>query len=273
MQGEAASVRFDTSQEAAAREVLHLYPGVRTDLESAIPWPIDFNPTFVLLKEGELDKIAESRLVTGLAVSRHNLVLLDLSKLSKHAFILEATMKHELCHLLLHHYIREDLLPKWLDEGTCQWVSKGMAEIIMERDASYLDEAVLAGKIMPLYALSQNFPREDRSLVLAYEQSESIVSYICKKHGAEKLLLLLTQLRDGKTVEEAMEGSLGITLEKLESNWQRSLKKQQTWLLYVSVHIYEILFFAAALLTIAGFIRLILRKKIQSTEDSDEESL
>jgi hypothetical protein len=41
----------------------------------------------------------------------------------------------------------------------------------------------------------------------------------------------------------------------------------------VSIHIYEILFFAAALLTVAGSIRLIRRRKSRSTreEEIDEE--
>ena len=270
MQGRIASVRFDASQEAAAKEVLSLYPTVRSDLERVIPWPVEFSPTFVLLTEGELEEMAGTRLVAAIAIPRRNLVLLDLSKMSKHAFVLETTMKHELCHLLLHHYINEDALPKWLDEGVCQWVSSGVAEIIMERKASSLDEAVLAGKIMPLRQLSEHFPGDDRSLILAYEQSESVVTHISQKYGTEKLLLVLNRLHDGKALQEAVKESLGIGFPELESNWQRSLKKEHTWLLYVSIHLYEILFFVAALLTVGGFIRLIRRRRARSRREEEE---
>jgi hypothetical protein len=273
MEGDSASVRFDPSQEAAAREVLRLYPVVLTDLERVIPWPIDFSPTFVLLTEGRLEKVAESRLVAALAIPGRNLVLLDLSKMSKHAFVLETTMKHELCHLLLHHYIKEDALPKWLDEGVCQWVSNGMAEIIMERKVSSLDAAVLAGQIIPLWHLSEHFPGDDRSLILAYEQSQSIVTYISQKYGSGKLLSVLNQLRDGKAFQEAVKESLGVGFPELESDWRRSLKKEHTWLLYVSMHVYEILFFAAALLTVGGFIRLLRRKKGASRIEKGEEEI
>jgi len=271
IQGDAASVRFDASQEAAAREVLSLYPSVRSNLERVIPWPIDFSPTFVLLAEGELEKMAESNLVAALAIPRHNLVLLDLSKMSKHAFVLETTMKHELCHLLLHHYINEDALPKWFDEGMCQWASNGMADIIMERKASYLDAAVLAGQVAPLWQLNNRFPGEDRSLMLAYEQSLSMVTFISQKYGTGKLLSVLNQLRNGEPFQEAVKGSLGIGLPELENNWQRSLRKEHTWLLYVSMHLYEILFFVAALLTVGGFIRLICRRRAASRLENKEE--
>ena len=271
IQDQSATVRFDAAQEAAAREVLRVYPTVRSDLGRLIPWPIEFSPTFVLLKEGELEKMTETRLVAAVAIPRRNLVLLDPSKISRHAFVLETTMKHELCHLLLHHYIKEDALPKWLDEGVCQWVSNGMAEIIMDRKVSFLNEAVLAGKIVPLQQLSEHFPGDDRSLMLAYEESQSIVTYISQKYGAERLLLILNQLRDGKALQEATRQSLGISISELESNWQRSLKKEQTWLLYVSIHLYEILFFVAALLTVGGFVRLIRRRKGASKRAEEEE--
>jgi hypothetical protein len=271
MSDQAASVRFDAAQEATAKEVLRLYPAVLSGLGRLIPWPIDFSPTFVLLKENELEEMAGTKLVAAVAIPERDLVLLDLSKMSRHAFVLETTMKHELCHLLLHHHIRNGALPKWLDEGVCQWVSNGMAEIIMDRKVSFLNEAVLAGRVFSLQQLSDRFPRDDHSLILAYEQSQSIVSYISQKYGTDKLLLILNGLRDGKALSEAVTENLGISIPDLEGNWLRSLKKTQTWFLYVSIHLYEILFFVAALLTVAGFLRLIRRRKARSKREEEEQ--
>jgi len=270
MQEEGVLVRYDAPQEAAAREVLRLYPEVRTELQKIIGWPVEFSPTFVLLTEGVLEKMTESPLVTALAVPHRNLILLDVSKMSRHAFVLETTMKHELCHLLLHQYIPENELPKWLDEGVCQWVSNGIAEIIMEKKVSILDQAALSGGLLPLSRLTGHFPPEDRSLLLAYEQSQSVVTYISEKYGADKVLLLLNQLRRGSTLSVAMDESLGISVAELEVAWQRSLRKRETWLLYVSTHLYEILFFAAALLTVAGFVRSLWRRKWRY-EDKEED--
>ncbi len=261
MRSETASVRFDAAQEAAAGEVLRLYPTVQSDLRSLIPWPVEFSPTFVLLKEGQLEKMAGTELVAALAIPERDLILLDLSKMYKHAFVLETTMKHELCHLLLHHHIRKTELPRWLDEGVCQWVTNGMAEIVVDRKVSFLNEAVLSGRVLSLRELSEHFPGGDRSLILAYEQSQSVVTYISQRYGTDKLLQVLNRLRDGVPLPEAVSETLGIAIPELEGSWQRSLKKEQTWLLYVSVHLYEILFFAAALLTMAGAYRLIRRRK------------
>jgi hypothetical protein len=267
-----ASVRFDEPQEAAATEVLRLFPRAQTDLQRLIPWPIDFNTNFVLLKEGVLERMTGTGLVVALAIPERNLVLLDLSKMARHAFVLETTMKHELCHLLLHHHIRNDLLPKWLDEGVCQWASSGMAEIIMDRKVSFLEEAVLTGRLFSFSDLTGQFPGDERGLILAYEQSQSIVNYMSQVYGNEKLLLVLSQLHDGKALHEAVRAVLGVTTAQLESGWQRSLKREHTWLTYVSVHIYEILFFVAAVLTVAGFVRMLVRRRRRRKEEDEADS-
>ncbi len=270
LQGDDVSVRYAAPQETAAKEVVRLYPAVQRELRRALPWPIDFSTTFLLLTEGQLERIAESRLVAALALPGRNLVLLDMSKMSKHAFVLETTMKHELCHLLLHRYIQQDHLPKWLDEGVCQWVSSGLAEIVMEGKGSSLEEAVLAGRLLPLNQLVDHFPSEDRLMKLAYEQSESVVKYTSETYGSDKLIQLLDQLRRGKPFESSVKESLGVDFAELESNWQRSLKKQQTWFLYVSIHLYEIIFLAAALLTVGGFFRMIYLRKKRCNDEAEE---
>jgi hypothetical protein len=267
-----ASVRFDEPQKAAATEVLRLFPGVQSDLQRLIPWPIDFNANFVLLKEGALERMTGTGLVVALAIPERNLVLLDLSKMARHAFVLETTMKHELCHLLLHHHIRNDLLSKWLDEGVCQWASNGMAEIIMDRNISFLEEAVLAGRLLSFQGLAGQFPGDERGLILAYEQSRSIVNYMSEVYGNEKLLLVLNRLRDSKTLSEAVRETLGVSFAELEGGWRLSLKREHTWLTYVSVHIYEILFFVAALLTIGGSVKLMVRRRRRRTEEDEADS-
>ena len=278
MQAGPATVRFDTSQEAAAAEVLRLVPAVQADLQKLIPWTVDFQTTFVLLKEGELENMAGTGLIVAIAVPQQHLILLDLSKMARHAFVLETTMKHELCHLLLHHHIRDELLPRWLDEGVCQWASNGIAEIIMDRKVSVLEEALLAGRLLPFQDLTGHFPGDERGLLLAYEQSQSMVSYMSTAYGNERLLLVLNQLRDGNPFPNAIRVALGTGTSDLEAGWQHSLKREHTWMTYVSIHIYEILFFVAALLAVAGSVRLLVRRKKQRSEedearDPDNESL
>jgi hypothetical protein len=275
LQGDTVSVRYDEGQGAAAQEVLRLHGMAQAGLQRLIPWPISFHTTYVLVKddgpEGSLEQMAGTRRFVALAIPAQNLVLLDLSKMARHAFVFETTIKHELCHLLLHSHIHENLLPRWLDEGVCQWASNGMAEIIMEEKTSSLEEAVLARKFLPLESLAGRFPAEDRLLSLAYAESESVVKYIEREYGTEKFLTLLNALREGKPVSSGSQEVFGITLAELEEGWKRSLAIEHTWLTYFSIHIYEILFFAAALLAVTGCVKLIVRRKRRRQEEDDND--
>jgi len=270
LQESTVSVRYDEGQEAAAQEVVRLHGVAQAGLQKLIPWPIGFHTTYVLLTEGGLEQMAGTRRIVALAIPAQNLILLDLSKMARHTFVLETTMKHELCHLLLHSYIHGTLLPKWLDEGVCQWASNGMAEIIMEPKSSSLEDAVLAGRLLPLASLTSRFPAEDRLLSLAYEQSESVVKYIEREYGTGKILALLDALTQGRPLDDAVQQIFSTSLAALEDGWRRSLAAEHTWVTYFSIHIYETLFFVAALLAVIGCVKLIVRRKRRRLEEDEE---
>jgi hypothetical protein len=50
------------------------------------------------------------------------------------------------------------------------------------------------------------------------------------------------------------------------------LKKNINWFTYLSIHLYEILFVTAALLTVFGFIRKIIRRRAYSFNSSGKSS-
>ena len=196
--------------------------------------------------------------------------MIDYSKMTTDPFTLEVTLRHELTHLLLHYYISKGNLPKWLDEGVSQWVSGGIAEIMADGRRSVLKEATLSKRFIPIRALTASFPKERKSLLLAYEESKSIVEYISSEFGTGGLRKILDLLRDGDEVDTAIMKALSIPLDELERRWHNYLRKRTTWFTYLSNNIYGILFSIAALLTIYGFIRLLLRRRAYKDEDEDD---
>jgi hypothetical protein len=103
-------------------------------LENTLEWTIDFKPTIVLVNDSEkFQEMTGNSLIVAYAVSQRNLIVIDHSKMNTKPFSLGSIIKHELCHLLLHDKISKVILPRWLDEGVSQWVSDGIAEIIMSR--------------------------------------------------------------------------------------------------------------------------------------------
>ena len=271
IQTEEIVVVYDPSLESAAEDVVRIYPKLRQELEEFFGWSLDIKPQVVLVKNTQsFQKLTHNNLFVAFAVPDKKLVVIDYSRMNIRPFTLSVTLKHELCHLLLHRHISHHNLPKWLDEGVCQWVSDGIGEIFINKSWSGLDAAVMAGRIIPLKGLTDYFPRDNSSLVLAYEQSKSVINYVDRQYGYNALMTLLDSLKNGETLEFALMNSLDLSLEQLEREWLDRLESTPRWLVFLASHIYSILFFMAAVLTILGFVRHARRKK-KIYEEWDEE--
>jgi len=274
LQREEVLILFEEPLQAGAEEVARVYPIIREDLEKMLGWRVDFIPTVVLIKESKsFQRMTQSPLVVAFAVPERNLIVIDHSKMTVDPFSTEATLKHELSHLLLHHHLRERKAPKWLDEGIAQWVSGGIADIIMSPKRSFLTEATLADRLLSIRSLTDGFPRDRDALFLAYEESKSLVSYIIEKYGIHGIRRVLAHMKEGDGWEEAVQRGLSVSTEELEAAWYHDLRKRLTWFTYLINHLYEILFFLAALMTIFGFARRWWKKRAYWREAEDDPSL
>lgn len=266
----AVEVRFEEHLDNAARKVIGVYPSVSADLGKRFGWEMDLYPTVILMRSSKkFRKLAGNDMTVAFAVPSRYLIVIDYSKMETAPFTLETTLKHELCHLLLHHHISPGYVPRWVDEGVCQWASDGLAEIIMDPQWSPLKEAALSGRFLSIENMS-SFPQERKPLLLAYEESRSLIEFIVAEYGAKGLITVLEQLREGETPERGIEKGLSISLSELEAKWQGRVKKGVTWFTYISSNLYEMLFVIAGLVTVCGFIKVLKRKREYKDEDGEE---
>lgn len=264
-------VVFEKPLTDVAEEVVNIYPVVKTELENILNWVLDFRPTVVLtVNRDKFEKMTGSKLIVAYAVPQRNLMVIDYSKMNTDPFSLAIIMKHELCHLLLHNQLQGGELPRWLDEGIAQWASDGVAEIIMSRKGSILDTAVLSKKLLSIKTLSKGFPEDKKSLLLAYEESKSIVEFINHEFGKDGILDLLRHLQAGYEIDAAVKKSFSVSFQELERSWHVHLRKKITWFTYLANNLYGILFFLAALITIAGFVRIVIRKRRYEEDESSQ---
>jgi hypothetical protein len=265
-------VVYDAGLEPAGRQAAAEYPSIRQALESLLQWAVDFRPTLVLFKDNKRFQIlAGNELVVAYAVPNKNVMVVDYSKTGSSPFMLRTTLKHELCHLVLHHYIRDDHLPRWLDEGICQWASDGFADIIMDPKQNRLPAAILSGTYFDLERLRHQFPQDNHALMLAYEQSKSVVEYLSAEYGPQGVSDFLKLLQKGYDLNSAFERCFAIPFDEFQYRWRAYLKKNINWFTYLSIHLYEILFVSAALLTILGFVRVMVRRRAYSTQADEED--
>ena len=253
---------FDKPLEVAAKDTISIYHKMKSELEKTLRLKLHFRPTVLLTDNRErFLGMAGSNFVVAYAIPQRNLIVIDYSRMNTHPFNLGSILKHELCHLLLHDHIGRDNLPKWFDEGISQWVSDGVTELFISRKKSVLDVAVLSKNLYAIDQLNDSFPEDQDSLLLAYAESKSLVDYISSKFGRNSVLDIIVHLKDGDKIDVAILESLSISLYELESRWKSHLRKKTTWFTYLADNLYVVLFFLGALITVAGFVRLVLRKR------------
>jgi hypothetical protein len=262
IQADEIVVVFEEPLRFVANEAVNIFPAIKSDLESSLNWTLDFRPTLVLTTNRErFEEMTGSGVVVAYAVPQRKLMVIDYTKMNTAPFSLGTIMKHELCHLFLHNRVKNGRLPRWLDEGISQLASDGIAEIMMSRKGSILDKAVLSNKLLSMKRLSQSFPRDKESLLLSYEESKSFVEFINHEFGRERILDLLGHLQEGSEIDGAVLKSFSIPFDELERRWHTHLRKKITWFTYLANNLYTILFFLAALITIAGFVRMMIKKR------------
>jgi hypothetical protein len=265
-------VQYESPLKGIAEEVVESYPIIKMNLVKTFGWEIAFRPTVVLIQDRQLfQRHAGNAPIVGYAVPGNNLIVIDCSRLHIRPHRLDNVLKHEMVHLMLHHHIRGGRLPRWLDEGVAQRISDGIAELLVVPRRSVFQQALLTGEYIQLQDLAHGFPVEKKYLILAYEESRSFVDFIVEKYGESALFEILEFLKDGSDLHQAFTASLDASPEEIEARWIRHQQKRSTWFAYLAAHIYEFLFLMGALLTIAGFIRFIIKKRNYKDEEDDDE--
>lgn len=260
-------VRYAEGLEGAARRTARLYPDVKADLEQTFGWSLPVTPTVYLARDREgFGRLAGNSHVVAVAWPARNRILMDWSSVNRHPFTLSETLKHEVCHLLLHYHIRPEHLPRWLDEGLCQWVSDGLTELTLRTSDDALQQAALTGEIFELAQLADTFPSSPQKMALAYAQGKSVVEHIIRVYGVDGLLKMVDHLKTGHDPAAALDMAFSISPYQLEKHWRRRLAGRVGWFAWVASNLYQILFFVAGLAAVVGFFRQVRRRRLYVDE-------
>lgn len=158
----------------------------------------------------------------GQAFSEHDIVIIGISQ-SDLEWGRDAIV-HEITHVLVGHLTFSCLsdVPTWLNEGLAVY-SEGGLDPASQRQ---LDQAIQNDTLLTVRSLSAGFSEVPDKAYLSYSQSYSIVKYLIEAHGQEKMTTLLTALRDGATVDEALQQTYGFNIEGLEAEWRAAIGAQ-----------------------------------------------
>lgn len=131
---------------------------------------------------------------------------------------------HELTHVLVGHLTFSCLgsVPTWLNEGLAVY-SEGSLDSASQ---SQLDDAVKNNELLSVRSLSSGFSEVPTKAYLSYSESFSIVNFLIKTYGQQQMTSLLIALRDGTSVDDALQKVYGFNVDGLEDAWRASIHAQ-----------------------------------------------
>jgi len=137
---------------------------------------------------------------------------------------LGAFLPHEITHLIFRDYVGfKGEIPLWLDEGVAQWEEPEKRAVVKETMKSVLQK----GKAFSLKELTRMDVRgslDTEGTTYFYIQAASLIDFLIKEYGAENFTTFCRQLRDGKSLEEALKFAFPTsirTINELEEQWKK----------------------------------------------------
>ncbi len=227
-----------TDNEGAAREIQktaeEFYPKVTGDLGCSTKrkitiWFYDSQKEFKRVPDAPVQDWA-----AGYAYPLRARIVIRNPAFSKDRKLnLSHLVKHEITHVIFGLYIGKENLkyvPTWFNEGLAMYE----AEQWSYSQYWIMLTGALGNSLFPLYELADEFPLGESQARIAYAQSCSIVTFMVRTYGKDALKKCVRLMAEGREIDGALAGSIGIDSYWLEKKWLKSIKKRYKWISLVT---------------------------------------
>ena len=127
------------------------------------------------------------------------------------------TASHEVTHILNHRAGDSSIgrVPSWLDEGLAEFgnVEPGFTYGVA------LDFAIATDRMLPITQM-RTLPGNPEQVIIFYGQARSLVEYMVGRFGPEKMRDLMAVMKQGNTVDVALNQIYGLDRLTLENQWR-----------------------------------------------------
>ncbi len=196
---------------------------IQRDIGIEFQGPIN---VYVYSSSGDMKSVIPSRsqvfdeatLTLGMVLSEDTIVILGT------ASDVEENIAHELSHLVVGKAVENPLaspLPRWLDEGLAMYAQGELPP----RNALALKEALEGDKLISVRSLS-GYVGEPEKVDLFYAEAYSLVEFLLKEYGKEKMREFLTEFARGSVQEEALKKVYGLSIDELDAKWKKYLREK-----------------------------------------------
>jgi len=135
---------------------------------------------------------------------------------------METVVAHELSHAILGMAVRGMPVPRWFEEGFAMMESgeSGLNGTVQLMRGFVFNEALDLSEIEDVL----RFNREKASL--AYQESLAGVEYLVERFGPESIPDLVSAMRQGGSMAEAVRVVTGLPYRRFQAEWFESMKRK-----------------------------------------------
>ncbi|HEY3255319.1 MAG TPA: peptidase MA family metallohydrolase [Polyangiaceae bacterium] len=206
---------------------------VRHDLSERLGFPVLSEVRVQIARTpGEMATFAPSgapypEYAAGVAYPELGLVLLSLTPVhAGQEQDLAEVFRHELAHLALHDALNGQDVPRWFNEGFAVFAS-GESSFGRMRT---LAMSTVGGSLIPLHELERSFPSDETKAQVAYAEAVDVVRFLVRREDIHRFRTLVSELREGKTLEQAVLDAYTVDLATLELEWRDDASRRYTFL-------------------------------------------
>ena len=159
--------------------------------------------------------VSEDLQAQGMAFSDERVLLI-------HGFdpTVTGTVSHEFTHLLVAEAAggSSASVPSWLNEGLAEY---GNIDQTDEYDAA-LRYGIYTRRIRPLW-YQGSFSGEPEDILIAYGQGKSVVNFMVRRWGEDRISDLFAALRQSRDIDAALMRVYGVDQYGMDTAWRNSL--------------------------------------------------
>jgi len=132
----------------------------------------------------------------------------------------ERTIAHELTHVVVHLATENPYagLPAWLDEGLAMY-NEGE---LPAANRKALERAIRENRLISVRSLTAPTGKPEE-INLFYGEAYSVVEFLLKTYGKEKMMELLAVFKEGAAYDDALMRVYGFDQDGLDARWRESL--------------------------------------------------
>ena len=131
------------------------------------------------------------------------------------------TTSHEIAHIIIHRATFNPTaqnMPSWLNEGLAEF---GNLHATIGYDLA-LEFAVQTDRVLPIMFM-QGQPSKGEDIIIFYGQARSIVRWLVRRFGADRLTEFLSYIKRGDTLDDAFTNAYGGDRVAVSNLWRSDI--------------------------------------------------